>query len=271
MHYAWILVVLCGGPMAQGQEANEPQDSTNHVAQQQTEPPGATQQAPATEAEVPPERHPTLLQMLLRNNQLRRSRGLWAHRMHPALARAAQDHANYMARTRDFSHYSNHGPSGRAYKYGFRGGVLENIAMGYGNVDTTFYGWQTSGGHWANMTSHTSDAGFGYAVSRDGTPFWVAVYGNAPSPPAVQQASAVRPVETAAAESESPADANSTADDSPAGDATVGGATAGDSASVATAPSRSSAAVVQTARPSTSRVFSAGSSGGRVRWLRRRR
>lgn len=147
--------------------------------------------------------HPTLLGMLLRNNQIRARVGLRAHRMNAQLTNAAQDHANYMARTGDFNHYSNLGPGGRASKYGFRVGVLENIAYGYGSIDSAFTTWQNSGGHWANMSSHTTDAGFGYALSANGTPYWVAVYGTAPNPPKneseVQHVSAEVPVEGAEA------------------------------------------------------------------------
>ncbi|MFO0819295.1 MAG: CAP domain-containing protein [Pirellulales bacterium] len=139
-----------------------------------------TSQKTAEEAEVPLHRHPTLLRMLFRNNQVRGGVGLRNHRINPALTKAAQDHANYMARTRDFSHYSNGGPSGRAYRYGFRYGVMENIAYGYPTVEAAFAGWQSSSGHWANMSSNTSDAGFGYAVSPEGTAYWVAVYANSP-------------------------------------------------------------------------------------------
>lgn len=131
-------------------------------------------------AEQPIHKHPTLQKMLSRNNQLRQARGLRPHRINPALTKAAQDHAAYMARTRVFSHYSNGGPGGRASKHGFGSGVLENIGYGYGNVETVFSGWHNSGGHYANMMSGTTDAGFGYAVSPDGTPYWVAVYGTAP-------------------------------------------------------------------------------------------
>lgn len=122
--------------------------------------------------------HPTLLQMLRRNNDLRSRLGLRPHRMSPALTRAAQNHANYMARTGDFNHYSNAGPTGRAQQSGYRGGVLENIAMGYSDVDTAFNGWQNSGAHWANMTSNTTDAGFGYQIGPGGACYWVAVYAN---------------------------------------------------------------------------------------------
>src|SRR5688572_29605578 len=89
----------------------------------------------------PLNRHPTLIGMLRRNNDIRRRVGLRPHRLNPALNAAAQDHANYMAATGGFSHSTNGGPQYRANKYGFRGGVLENIAYGCGSVDSTFNMW----------------------------------------------------------------------------------------------------------------------------------
>jgi len=128
--------------------------------------------------ELPLHEHPTLLKMLKRNNELRARVGLRPHRLSPALTRAAQNHANYMARTGDFNHYSNRGPDGRAADAGYRGGVLENIAHGYSDVETAFSGWQSSGAHWSNMTSGTADAGFGYQIGANGAAYWVAIYSN---------------------------------------------------------------------------------------------
>ncbi len=138
-------------------------------------------EAAKTAPAEPLHRHPTLLRMLFRNNTVRNRFGLRSHRVHPALTKAAQDHANYMARTGDFSHYSNLGPSGRASKYGFRYGVMENIAYGYSSIEAAFAAWQASGGHWANMSSNSSVAGFGFAKSSNGTTYWVAMYGTAPA------------------------------------------------------------------------------------------
>src|SRR4029079_8100673 len=82
----------------------------------------------------------------------------------------------YMARTGQFSHYTNNGPQGRASKYGFHGGgVRENIAMS-GNVDHAFGMWQGSGAHYASIVSGTTDAGFGYAGSSSGMGYYVGVY-----------------------------------------------------------------------------------------------
>jgi hypothetical protein len=97
--------------------------------------------------------------------------------MNPALVAAAQDHANYMARTGQFSHYTNDGPQGRAYKHGYSGGVLENIATG-GNLDTAFSMWTASGAHYASIVSGTTDAGFGYAVGPSGATYFVGLYGS---------------------------------------------------------------------------------------------
>jgi hypothetical protein len=116
--------------------------------------------------------------MLRRSNLIRRNAGLKPQRINPALTKAAQDHANYMASTGDFSHYTNGGYQYRAQKYGFKGGVLENIAAGFGTVDATFNTWQSSGGHYASIVSGTTEAGFGYAVSPNGGTYWVGVYGS---------------------------------------------------------------------------------------------
>ncbi len=136
----------------------------------------STTQATASPQVRPLHRHPTLFGMLTRNNNLRRRVGLRPHRMNPALAAAAQDHANYMATTGQFSHYTNLGPQGRANKYGFGGGVLENIATG-GGLDNAFVMWQNSGAHYASIVSNTTDAGFGYAVGPNGATYFVGIYG----------------------------------------------------------------------------------------------
>jgi uncharacterized protein YkwD len=129
----------------------------------------------------PLHRHPVLFGMLQRNNSIRRRVGLWPHRISPSLTAAAQDHANYMARTGQFSHYVNGGPQYRAGRYGFRGGVRENIAMGTRSVDGAFTMWQNSGAHYASIVSGTSEAGFGYAVSPNGQAYWVGMYGTPPT------------------------------------------------------------------------------------------
>ncbi len=124
--------------------------------------------------------HPTMVTMLQRSNGIRGRVGLRGHRLNPALCQAAQNHAEYMASTGSFSHYTNGGYIARARRFGFRGGVRENIGWNYANIDQAFTGWQNSGGHYAAIVSgETSDAGFGYAKSPNGQTYWVSVYGAA--------------------------------------------------------------------------------------------
>jgi len=137
--------------------------------------------AATTQQARPLHRHPTLFGMLQRNNSIRRRVGLFPHRISPTLTAAAQDHANYMARTGQFSHYVNGGPQSRAGKYGFRGGVRENIAMGTRSIDGAFAMWQNSGAHYASIVSGTAEAGFGYAVGPSGQVYWVGMYGTPPA------------------------------------------------------------------------------------------
>ncbi|MHB8969549.1 MAG: CAP domain-containing protein [Pirellulaceae bacterium] len=127
---------------------------------------------------VPLHEHPTLVRMLDENNRLRVGVGRSPQRISPELTQAAQDHARYMARTGNFSHQSNGGPEGRAVRYGFSGLAGENIAMGQPTVASAFQSWRSSSGHWANIISGATLAGFGYAVAPDGSTYWVAMYGN---------------------------------------------------------------------------------------------
>jgi hypothetical protein len=162
----WIAAMLCASIAVADDAAKQAASSDGSGTEQ-------SQTAPEVR---PLHRHPTLFGMLVRNNNIRRRVGLRPHRMNPALTAAAQDHANYMARTGQFSHYTNLGPQGRANKHGFSGGVLENIATG-GGPDTAFVMWQNSGAHYASIVSGTTDAGFGYAVGPNGATYFVGVYG----------------------------------------------------------------------------------------------
>ena len=162
----WMVAMLCASIALAD---NAPQGADTAGGESST-------QAQASPQVRPLHRHPTLFGMLTRNNNIRRRVGLRPHRMNPALAAAAQDHANYMARTGQFSHYTNGSPQSRAKKYGFGGGVLENIATG-GGLDNAFAMWQNSGAHYSSIVSNTTDAGFGYAVGPNGSAYFVGIYG----------------------------------------------------------------------------------------------
>jgi uncharacterized protein YkwD len=169
MRKACFILALFSGSVALGDMPTAKSDVQQAAAKNEVQ---------VAKEQPPLHRHPTLLAMLRRSNLIRRNVGLRPQRINPALTKAAQDHANYMARTGDFSHYSNGGYQYRANKYGFRGGVLENIAAGFGTVDGAFNTWQGSGAHYASIVSGTSEAGFGYAIGPNGGTYWVGVYGS---------------------------------------------------------------------------------------------
>lgn len=195
----FALVVVCT-PVAFAQEAAK-----------------TTVQKPVVVHQAPLHRHPTLLSMLRRNNDVRRRVGLFPHRMNPVLTKAAQDHANYMARSGDFQHYSNAGPQGRAARYGFRGGVRENIAWNQQGVDGAFAAWTASGGHYASIISGTTEAGFGYAIAGNGSTYWVGVYGSPAQGDATGESEGFAEAETAkeAEEAKKAAEADSVTGEKP--------------------------------------------------------
>jgi uncharacterized protein YkwD len=121
--------------------------------------------------------------MLAKNNELRKEHKMLEHTKSEALTKAAQDHAWYMARRHDkddedFNHRGGNGaPGERAARYGYEGSIKENIARGYRSVEKAFIAWQESEDHKDAIYSQTIEVGFGYAVAKDGTTYWVAVYG----------------------------------------------------------------------------------------------
>jgi uncharacterized protein YkwD len=168
-----IVLVLC----SQTTWAADPKDENPSPARQVVNKPVVEESGAKLVSETHLHEHPILIRMLHRNNELRNRVGLRPHRINPILTKAAQDHANYMAATGSMDHYSNAGPQGRANRWGFRSGVLENIAMGQPTVESVFSTWQNSGGHWASITSNTTDAGFGCQKTANGAYYWCAVYG----------------------------------------------------------------------------------------------
>lgn len=127
--------------------------------------------------------HPTIKEMHKVNTELRKGQKLPAQKISEELTKAAQDQAWYMARCHDrgeedFNHRGGNGtPGKRASKFFYEGLVKENIARGYNSIDDTFKAWLASDTHKDAIFSDTDDAGFGYAIAKDGTTYWVGVYG----------------------------------------------------------------------------------------------
>lgn len=81
----------------------------------------------------------------------------------------AQNHAEWMAKSRRLKHSDLRGDFAR---------MGENIAMGQRSEQEVTKGWMQSPGHRRNILNKGYEyAGFGHAVSEDGTNYWCAVFG----------------------------------------------------------------------------------------------
>lgn len=127
--------------------------------------------------------HQTLKLMHRANTDLRKKQKVTPQKMSEELTKAAQDHAWYMARRHDlgkedFNHRGENGtPGKRASRFHYEGMVKENIARGYNSVEDVFEAWLNSASHKDAIYSETDDVGFGYAIAKDGTTYWVGLYG----------------------------------------------------------------------------------------------
>lgn len=101
--------------------------------------------------------------------------GLSELRLDTRLCRAAQVHSVNMAGEGRIWHDGSDGtPSKRAGKYGYSGGVGENVAMGCPTPQAAFDGWYTSSGHHRNMISNSYTI-IGVGVKNG---YWTQVFGS---------------------------------------------------------------------------------------------
>jgi uncharacterized protein YkwD len=109
--------------------------------------------------------HPTLVKMVLRNNELRRQHGLSEHQVSPHLTLLAQKHAEWMAATGSFSHNYNHP-------------YPEIIYWNARSITDAFHGWMNSGPHRGLILSGSTCVGYGFAIADNGQTYWCGVFGN---------------------------------------------------------------------------------------------
>ncbi len=122
-------------------------------------------------------------QMLAENNRIRAAAGKPPQQLDQRLCQAAQNQADYCARTGAFDHYVNGNPRKRAASFGFPiqhendlNSVKEILAGNFSNIPNAFSGWQQSSGHYATMLEDRPLCGFGVARGGFGN-VWCAVYG----------------------------------------------------------------------------------------------
>jgi uncharacterized protein YkwD len=109
--------------------------------------------------------HPTLVRMVERNNELRQRHGLSPQRVSPRLTLIAQRHAEWMARTGNFSHNYNHP-------------YPEIIYWNARSITDAFNGWMNSGPHRGIILSGTNSVGYGFAIADNGQTYWCGVFGS---------------------------------------------------------------------------------------------
>lgn len=123
-------------------------------------------------------------EMLQRVNDERREAGLPPLRIQPALARAAQKHAEDMLARSFYGHESPDGrtPLDRVKAAAYEpASVAENVARGQFSVSEVMEGWMESQAHRVNILGRSfSEIGLGFAhgINETGpTTIWVQVFG----------------------------------------------------------------------------------------------
>jgi uncharacterized protein YkwD len=110
--------------------------------------------------------------LLMSHNLQRAAHGSKPLQFDPELQRRAQAWAEHMAQRDSLVHSTLDIGSTGFFTMG------ENIAMGYGTVDSVVDGWMDSPGHRRNILNPKYNrAGFGYARRPGGAPYWCAQFG----------------------------------------------------------------------------------------------
>lgn len=95
------------------------------------------------------------------------------------LTRAAQIHADDMARRGKMSHRGGDGSSPfermERVGYSFRA-AAENVAAGYDGVDSVMLGWMHSPGHRRNILGPYAAIGVGSATAPGGVSYWCVTF-----------------------------------------------------------------------------------------------
>lgn len=113
-----------------------------------------------------------------RYNNYQRS-SYYVLRLDHQLSRAAQEHAEFMARYGRLSHYgyNNARPYERARRHGvYASYIAENLAMGSHSEHEVFQRWMNSHGHRRNIMGSYYKMGVGKAVAHNGTVYWCVMY-----------------------------------------------------------------------------------------------
>lgn len=117
------------------------------------------------------------------HNDIRHNHHLSPLKVNSRLQRAAQKHANWMAKNNQMTHTEN--IPGRVtvadradqakYSYAM---IAENVAFGQTSVSTVMTGWMNSDGHRRNILNGSyTEIGAALAKSSTGQNYWCVVFG----------------------------------------------------------------------------------------------
>ena len=122
----------------------------------------------------------TVAQLLNLHNLNRAQDGEKPLAINPRLMSAAQDYAEYLARTGKFSHTAEGTPGQRESESGYKHHASgENIAVGQTSAAAVVKGWMNSEGHRKNILSKNfNEVGFGVAKGKNGRIYWVTDFGH---------------------------------------------------------------------------------------------
>lgn len=111
-----------------------------------------------------------VIPLFITHNDARRQSKVTPLKADWRLDKLAQDHAEWMARRGSLRHSSL-----SDVPYSRRG---ENIAMGQRDARSVTKAWMNSRGHRRNILDpNFTHVGFGYAETKNGTPYWCTVFG----------------------------------------------------------------------------------------------
>lgn len=131
-------------------------------------------------AEVAPNSDQTRKDLLKLHNRQRKEEGEKPLKLNAKLSEAAQDYAEYLAKSGKFSHTAKGTMSSRVKDAGYKPkAVGENIAVGQRSVSTVLKSWMHSEGHKKNILSGKyTEVGFGIARNKEGRLLWVTDFGD---------------------------------------------------------------------------------------------
>lgn len=137
--------------------------------------------------DLPPEPPPSAKEIAERvskvvalHNEARAKEKLNSLEVSPKLTKAAQRHADDMARRGEMSHKGSDGtmPADRIKAAGYnyrRSG--ENVAYGRWTTDRLMQGWMDSPPHKKNILGSYSQIGVACAIAEDGRSYWCVTFG----------------------------------------------------------------------------------------------